>query len=178
MNKDEGFHLTSNWSFVLTGSFFCVNVYVLCKMYVKHRYSLEPTHIFEMSTVFDIVLWSATFILTNFEKYFENLAPFCIILNFVDSNTRKVLTNKSVKTNQISNNLFDKIYQHRHRIRKTGTNVILICFVIQRFYLGGQFMQAFVLDRSTRDQAKPQIMLSSKDCKYLISRPPFPFVLL
>ena len=91
MNKDEGFHLTSNWSFVLTGSFFCVNVYVLCKMYVKHRYSLEPTHIFEMSTVFDIVLWSATFILTNFEKYFENLAPFCIILNFVDSNTRKVL---------------------------------------------------------------------------------------
>jgi len=102
-----------------------------------------------MSTVFDIVLWSATFILTNFEKYFENFAPYCIILNFVDSNTRKVLTNKSVKTNQISNNLFDKIYQHRHRIRKTGTNVILICFVIQRFYLGGQFMQAFVLDRST-----------------------------
>ena len=85
------------------------------------------------------------------------------------------MANKLVQTNQISNNLFDKIYQHR--IRKTGTNVILIFFVIQQFYLGGQFMQAFVLDRSTRDQAKPQIMLS-KDCKYLISRPPFPFVLL
>ena len=81
------------------------------------------------------------------------------------------MANKLVQTNQISNNLFDKIYQHR--IRKTGTNVILIFFVIQQFYLGGQFMQAFVLDRSTRDQAKPQI---SKDCinikglyKYLIS---------
>ena len=85
------------------------------------------------------------------------------------------MANKLVQTNQISNNLFDKIYQHR--IRKTGTNVILICFVIQQFYLEGQFMQAFVLDRSTRDQAKPQIILS-KDCKHLISRPPFPFVLL
>ena len=69
------------------------------------------------------------------------------------------MANKLVQTNQISNNLFDKIYQHRHRIRKTGTNVILICFVIQQFYLEGQFMQAFVLDRSTRNQAKPQIML-------------------
>ena len=30
------------------------------------------------------------------------------------------MANKLVQTNQISNNLFDKIYQHR--IRKTGTN--------------------------------------------------------
>ena len=112
MNKDESlFHLTSNWSFVLTGSFFCVNVYVLCKMYMKHRYSLEPTHVFEMSTVFDIVVWSATFILTNFEKYFKNLAPFCIILNFVDSNTRKVLKWQTNQFKQIKY-LFDIINLH------------------------------------------------------------------
>ena len=178
MDKDEGFHLTSNWSFVLTGSFFCVNVYVLCKMYVKHRYSLEPTHVFEMSTVFDIVVWSATFILTNFEKYFENLAPFCIILNFVDSNTRKVLKwqTKFKQIKYLIICLIKFINIESERLAQIA-NVILIFFVIQQFYLGGQFMQAFVLDRSTRDQAKPQIMLS-KDCKYLISRPPFPFVLL
>ena len=112
MNKDESlFHLTSNWSFVLTGSFFCVNVYVLCKMYMKHRYSLEPTHVFEMSTVFDIVVWSATFILANFEQYFKNLAPFCIILNFVDSNTRKVLKWQTNQFKQIKY-LFDIINLH------------------------------------------------------------------
>ena len=128
MNKDESlFHLTSNWSFVLTGSFFCVNVYVLCKMYMKHRYSLEPTHIFEMSTVFDIVVWSATFILANFEQYFKNLAPFCIILNFVDSNTRKVLKWQTNQFEQIKY-LFDIIYLHR--IRKTGhrCNLDMFCY--------------------------------------------------
>ena len=94
-DQDEGF-LISNWSYVLTGSFFCVHVCVLAKMYAKHRYSIQPIHVFEMSTVFDIVIWSATFILTNFEKYFENLAPFCILLNFVDSSTRKVLKLQSI----------------------------------------------------------------------------------
>ena len=87
------------------------------------------------------------------------------------------MANKSVQTNQISIICLIKFINIESERLAQIANVILIFFVIQQFYLGGQFMQAFVLDRSTRAQAKPQIMLS-KNCKYLISRLPFPFVLL
>ena len=89
------------------------------------------------------------------------------------------MANKSVQTNQISIICLIKFINIESERLAQIANVILIFFVIQQFYLGGQFMQAFVLDRSTRDQAKPQIMLS-KDCKYLIIYLDllFPFVLL
>ena len=79
-----------NWSSVIFPFLLSFYLYILVKSYLKHRNHLEPVHIFELNSLLSITVYitSSDFGLGNFNKYFPNWSPYCILLNYLQYSSR------------------------------------------------------------------------------------------
>ena len=58
-------------------------VFVIVKLFNKHRHNLEPIHIYELSILSDFVVIFSTVVLQKIEWKFRSWAPYCVLVNFV-----------------------------------------------------------------------------------------------
>ena len=65
-----------------------LHVLVIFKLFMKHRHHMEPIHIYEFNILTDMTVWFSTFFLGNFESNFKDWAPYCVLVNFVDTSAR------------------------------------------------------------------------------------------
>ena len=77
-----------NLSFFVIPILFSLHVIVIVKLFLKHRHSLEPIHIFEFSILTDMTVWFGMFFLGNFERLFSGWSAYCVLVNFVDTLSR------------------------------------------------------------------------------------------
>ena len=65
-----------------------LHVLVIFKLFMKHRHHMEPIHIYEFNILTDMTVWFSTFFLGNFESNFKDWAPYCVLVNFIDTSAR------------------------------------------------------------------------------------------
>ena len=65
-----------------------LHLVVIFKLFRRHRHHTEPIHIYEFNILTDMTVWFSTFFLGNFESNFEGWAPYCVLVNFVDTSAR------------------------------------------------------------------------------------------
>ena len=75
-------------SFYVIPVLISLHVFVIVKLYIKHRHHIEPIHIYEFSILSDMTVWFTTFFLGNFEWNYQGWAPYCVLVNFVDTSAR------------------------------------------------------------------------------------------
>ena len=65
-------------------------VFVIVKLFIKHRHHLEPVHIYELSILSDFLVIFTTVFLENFECIYQSQiwAPYCVVVNFVRLSAR------------------------------------------------------------------------------------------
>ena len=75
-------------SFYVIPVLISLHVFVIVKLYIKHKHHIEPIHIYEFSILSDMTVWFTTFFLGNFEWNYQGWAPYCVLVNFVDTSAR------------------------------------------------------------------------------------------
>ena len=63
-------------------------VYVIVKLFIKHKHNLEPLHIYELSILSDFVVIFTTVVLQKIEWKFQSWAPYCVLVNCVRTAVR------------------------------------------------------------------------------------------
>ena len=63
-------------------------VFVITKLFIRHRHHLEPIHVYEFNILIDMTVWFFTFFLGNWESNFKDWAPYCVLVNFIDTSAR------------------------------------------------------------------------------------------
>lgn len=82
---DSGHIMNYNWSSIIFPFLLSFYLYMLGKLYLKHKNRFEPVHVFELSSLLSITVYimSSDFGLGNFSKYFPNGSLYCILLNYL-----------------------------------------------------------------------------------------------
>lgn len=75
-------------SFYVNPILICLYVFVIVKLFIRHRHHLEPIHVYEFNILTDMTVWFFTFFLGNFESNFKDWAPYCVLVNFIDTSAR------------------------------------------------------------------------------------------
>ena len=75
-------------SFYVNPVLISLYVFVIVKLFIKHRHHLEPIHVYEFNILTDMTVWFFTFFLGNFESNFQGWAPYCVLVNFIDTSAR------------------------------------------------------------------------------------------
>ena len=75
-------------SFYVNPILICLYVFVIVKLFIRHRHHLEPIHVYEFNILTDMTVWFITFFLGNFESNFKDWAPYCVLVNFIDTSAR------------------------------------------------------------------------------------------
>ena len=58
-------------SFYVNPVLISLYVFVIVKLFIKHRHHLEPIHVYEFNILTDMTVWFFTFFLGNFESSFQ-----------------------------------------------------------------------------------------------------------
>ena len=63
-------------------------VFVIVKLFNKHKHHLEPIHIYELSILSDFLVFWTTGFLQKLEWKYQGWAPYCVLVNFFRISSR------------------------------------------------------------------------------------------
>ena len=63
---------------------------IITKLFTKYKDNFGPVHVLELTVVMDLVGWAfvSSFLLGYFEKFFQGMSIFCVLINFLEYTLR------------------------------------------------------------------------------------------